>query len=377
MAIVSVKKPKSSVPQQKFIKARKEMSDALIERDGEIDMVLMALIAKEHPFLVGVPGTGKTLLLESVFEWTNGTTKKFHCLFTKFTTPEEVFGPISVKGLKEDQYRRITTGMLPEAHVAFVDEIWKGSSAISNTLLKAMNERTFVNGDGVAKKIPLMMLMAASNECPDENNGGKELNAMFDRFLFRKKVSPIRSKGGRDRLLWGGDHKPKFTDHITSEEVHQAHEEASALTFTDDAKEAFLLILKDLAKEGIVPGDRRQYKSVGACKAHAFLMGKDEVEAEDLAVLTHTLWDDPKEQPEKCYRVVLKNATPLALVINDLLMTIEDVVAKNTPTEAVPKLQSIKKELMKQKDSEHKKKAVEYVSASIKECYDQVVGGGS
>jgi MoxR domain in the MoxR-vWA-beta-propeller ternary systems len=190
--------------QRKFAVARKEMGDALIERRGEVDVVLTGLICQEHPLLVGPPGTGKSLLLDSLLAWT-GTAKRFTCLFSKFSTPEEVFGPISVAGLKADQYRRVTTDKLPEAHFAFLDEIFKASSAILNTMLRILNERTYENGDGTMRLCPLRLCVAASNEFPTDD-GGKELGALFDRFLLRKKVHLERGgaspcfprRGGRD-----------------------------------------------------------------------------------------------------------------------------------------------------------------------------------
>src|SRR5262249_26472012 len=117
--------PEACPLQEKFAATRRELSAALIERDDEIDLVLTALVAQEHPLLVGSPGTAKSLLLDSVMSWMGG--KKFTILLTKFSTPEELFGPISVAGLKEDRYRRITAGRLPEADGAFVDEIWSAT----------------------------------------------------------------------------------------------------------------------------------------------------------------------------------------------------------------------------------------------------------
>lgn len=361
--------------QAKFAAARREMSSTLIERDEEIDVVLTALLCRENPLLVGPPGTAKSLLLDSVASWVNGTTRKFSILFTKFTTPEEVFGPVSVMGLKEDKYRRCTVGKLPEADLAFVDEIFKGSSAINNTTLKIMNERTFENGDGVHRPVPLLMLMAASNEFPGSDEGGKELGAMFDRFLIRKKVSPIKGRVGREKLLWATSHTPRFSSHVSRADVDLAIQEASLLDFTADAKVVFSHILADLAKEGIMPGDRRQFKSVGACRAYAYLCGADRVEAEHLAILAHILWDDPTEQPEKVAKVVAKNATPAAQAVNELLHVIEDVVAKTSPTESVPKLQAIKKQIEKLEKGPHRDKAMAYITETIKSQYDRVVGG--
>ena len=120
---------------------------------------------------------------------------RFSLLLTKFTTREEVVGPISIRGLKEDRYRRVTAGKLPEAELAFLDELFKGSSAILNTLLKMLNERVFEN-DGATVPVPLKLCLAASNEWPQAYEGGKELNALFDRLLFRKAVRPQQRQRG-------------------------------------------------------------------------------------------------------------------------------------------------------------------------------------
>jgi MoxR-like ATPase len=115
--------------------------------------------------------------------------RKFSILLTKFSVPEEVFGPISLAALKEDRFRRVTAGRLPEAHLAFIDEIWKASSAILNTLLRMLNEGVFEN-DGEFARVPLRLCVAPSNEWPAAETG-KELRALLDRFLFRETVRPI------------------------------------------------------------------------------------------------------------------------------------------------------------------------------------------
>src|ERR1700740_699024 len=107
----------------KFMQTRKELAAALIERDEEIDLVLTALVAQEHVLLVGPPGCAKSLLLDSLMRWLSG--KRFSILLNRFTTPEEVLGPISVTGLKSDCYRRVTAGKLPEADLAFIHEGFK------------------------------------------------------------------------------------------------------------------------------------------------------------------------------------------------------------------------------------------------------------
>src|SRR4051794_30996066 len=245
--------------QDKFAAARRDLSGALIERDAEIDLTLTALVCREHVLLVGPPGCAKSLLLDAVMRWLGGRT--FGCLLTRFTTPEELSARGWGAGLRGDESRRITAGKLPEADGCFLDEVFKGSSAILNTLLRILNERTFDNGGDVVT-VPLRLCVAASNEWPAQQENGKELAALFDRFLLRKAVRPILSQAGRRRLLWHRDPVPRLSPTITGAELAGAHADALALPWPAEAKEAFEAIVRDLAKEGVQPGDRRQFKSV-------------------------------------------------------------------------------------------------------------------
>lgn len=334
----------------KFQTARDVMKKTLIERDAEIDVALTALLCREHVLLVGPPGTAKSLLLDSLMSWFGGA-NKFSLLLTKFTTPEEAFGPFSVQALKQDVYRRVPAGKLPEAELAFLDEVFKASSAVLNTLLKILNERTFDPGDGVAVNCPLMLCLAASNEWPGGDDGGKELHALFDRFLFRKTVLPIRSRAGRARLLFGAaDHTPKFPDTISRDEVAAAQAACARLPWAAGATDGMLAILEELHREGVRPGDRRTFKSRQAVRAAAWLDGSDRVEVRHLEVLGVTLWDDPQEQPDVCARVVLRHAAPVKLKAAELLrqaVSVADAVAgdRAKAIPAVPKLQAVQSDL--------------------------------
>jgi MoxR-like ATPase len=317
-------RPDACPVQAKFAAARGELAAALIERDAEIDLCLTALVAREHVLLVGPPGCAKSLLLDSLLAWAGG--RKFAILLTKFSVPEEVFGPVSVAGLRDDRFVRVTAGKLPEADFAFIDECFKASSAILNTLLKVLNERTFDAGDGVARTVPLKLCLAASNEwpCPET---GRELAALFDRFSLRKAVAPIRSQAGRQRLLWTRDHTPKLSTSITPAEVEQAHADALGLPWSDDAREALEAVLRELAKEGVQPGDRRQFRTVGVVQAYAWLCGAAAVEPEHLEVAAHCLWDDPAEQPAKVAQVIARVANPAGMRVSQLLLEAEEVLA--------------------------------------------------
>jgi len=358
----------SGMARTKFATTRAELAAALIERDDEIDLVLTALIAKEHVLLVGPPGCAKSLLLDSILKWAGGT--KFAILLTKYTVPEEVVGPISLAGLKEDRYLRITTGKLPEADFAYLDELFKASSAILNTLLRILNERTFDAGDG-AKKVSLKLCVGASNEWPSPETG-KELGALFDRFTFRKSVRPIVTQAGRKRLLWERDHVPALSTTIAPIEVEAAHFEAMSLPWSAAATEALETVIRELAKEGVQPGDRRQVKAVAAARAFAWLHGAEQVEPEHLEVLASVLWDDPLEQPGKCAQVIAKVANPTGMRVNQLLLEVEQILASADvhnlaeAAKAAAKLAEIDRQLAGLKGDGRVEKARAYVKEQLK-----------
>src|ERR1043165_5698790 len=165
--------------QEKLKKIREELRQTFLERGELIDGALSALLCSQHVLVIGPPGTAKSMLADEVCRRIEGA-QYFQWLLTRFTTPEELFGAVSLKALEQDDYRRLTTHKLPEAHVAFLDEIFKASSSILNTILTLMNERRFHNGREVAG-VPLLTLFAAANELPEDD----ELLALHDRFLLR------------------------------------------------------------------------------------------------------------------------------------------------------------------------------------------------
>lgn len=328
VAAATVAAPSAGV-QAKFAQARQEIAAALIEREGEIDLALTGLIAGRHPLFVGDPGTAKSLLGRAVASFVGG--KTFEILLSKFTEPGELFGPVSVAGLKADEYRRLVDGTMLDADVVFLDEIFKASSAILNSTLGVLNERQFRNGRTMLQ-VPLQLAIAASNEWPGGDNGGKELGALFDRFLLRKTVATIRSPEGLDRLLWDASLVPQLTVQVTPAEVLTARTQAGMLVWTPQAKQATVEIIETLRREGIAPGDRRIRQSVGVVQAYSYLCGGTKVTTDHLEVLAHTLWVDPAEQPAKTATVVGKIANPVGFKVNGYLAEADEVLRSAVPS---------------------------------------------
>lgn len=168
----------------------------LIEREALVGLLLVALLAGENSLLLGPPGTAKSLLARRLaLALREGSF--FQVLLTRFTAPEELFGPVSLAALREhDRFERRTAGYLPEAHLALIDEVFKAGPAILNTLLMLLNERLFVNGAAVFPA-PLLALVGASNEVPEDES----LEALYDRFTLRLVVEPIAGEAAFAALL--------------------------------------------------------------------------------------------------------------------------------------------------------------------------------
>lgn len=311
-----------------------QLAAALIEREREIRACLLAAIAREHVLFVGPPGTAKSLLATSFAAGIDGA-RSFQTLLTKFTAPEEIFGPVSISALRADRYERRVDGYAPTAHVLFVDETFKASSAILNSLLTLLQERVYDNG-GQRVACPLRLCIAASNEWPNTDEA-QELGAVFDRFTLRHRVQPV-SPAARDRLLYAT--LPPVTPCVTLADLDAAAAAAARIPVGDAARAALAQILDELAAAGIRPGDRRARKSVSVARAAALLDGAAEVAPAHLEDLQHVLWVDP-EHADRAADIIVRVANPTGARITEILRAVDEIV-RGASKDAAARMAAIK-----------------------------------
>jgi MoxR-like ATPase len=268
------------------------LATGLIERETPIRLALLATLAGEHLLLVGPPGTAKSELARRL-RLAIRDAALFERLLTRFTVPEELFGPLSIKELENDRYHRQTEGYLPAASIAFLDEIFKANSAILNSLLTLLNEREFDNGTERVRT-PLVCVIGASNELPE----GEELNALYDRFLLRCGVPPV-SPDGFDALLdlrSTGAAEPDAGLRLTRAELEQFRELARAVTVPVEVKALLKALRAFLETQKIAVSDRRWRKIVYLLQVSALSHGRMEVSIWDGWLLQHCVWEKPEQR---------------------------------------------------------------------------------
>lgn len=296
----------------------RELLAVLLERDAVIRAALVALLARQHLVQLGAPGAAKTLLMTELGKRINTAQGKgvrcFDYLMTKFTTPEELFGPISVAGLKRDEYQRITTGRLVEAELVFLDEIFKASSAILNTMLRVINERVYTNGSQTMN-VPLLSLFAASNELPQ----GNELEALWDRFLLRVQVGYLSDSGFAHFIRQAAQKNGNghAVTSLTLVELYGLQTAAECLPVPEAICASLEQLRLDLTAKGIRLSDRRWGQTLGLLRAHALLEGRPTVEEDDLPILKHCLWQTP-EQITDVAKLLARLGNPLHAKAVDL-----------------------------------------------------------
>jgi MoxR-like ATPase len=301
----------------RFDAIRRELEQKFLAKEEIIRLMLIAAIAGEHMVLIGPPGTAKSAVIRSFAKLIDA--KYFEYLLTRFSEPNELFGPVDIQGFRQGTYRRVTTGMLPEAEVVFLDEAFKANSAILNSLLTLLNERRFNNGATVVR-VPLISLFAASNEVPSSDN----LDAIFDRFLLRvhsdnldsyhfhelmNKGLALEKAQSREELAEASAARlaqqhlqnpslpapPPLPTHKTLLSAADLHTCRRALLDKVEFPEEFLATYKGLCfqlrGEGISLSDRRVVRLLKLFAASAFLDGRSRVHDGDLFILRHT-WNN-------------------------------------------------------------------------------------
>jgi MoxR-like ATPase len=305
---------------------RDDLNANLLERETAIDAALLALLTKEHCLLLGPPGTAKSLLVRSICERLEGAAY-FERLLTKFSTPEELFGPLSLPELEQGRYERVTKGTLVEAHIGFVDEVFKANAAILNSLLTIVNERVFHQGTGLVR-VPLLSLFGASNELPEDAG----LAALHDRFLLRVTVPYLADDQNLRSLLLGQPTAPSAK--LTLDELRAAQVEVERVALADTALDAIVTIRRELAAEGVEVSDRRWKACAKLVRARAWLSGETMATDEHCEVLVHALWSEPSQQ-RLVERVVSKTVNPLNLEAVELEDAARDLWSQRPdPTDA-------------------------------------------
>ena len=251
----------------------------LVERRRPVRLALLAALAGEHSLLIGPPGTAKSALARRV-HLAFRDARYFERLLTRFTVPEELFGPLSITALEADRYERRTEGYLPQASIAFIDEVFKANSAILNALLTLLNERQFDNGAG-REECPLISVIGATNEVPAD----EVADAFFDRFLMRLPVGAVSPEGFRELLALDPAAALQHTDALGPAERHAITEAAHRIPVKAEAAGLLAELREYLAREKIYVSDRRWVKIVGLLKVAAASEGRGELSTWDLWLL--------------------------------------------------------------------------------------------
>lgn len=294
---------------KRFEEILKELTQGVYEKDAEIGLSLLAAIAGESVLLLGPPGVAKSMVARRVKSAFGGG-RSFEYLMSRFSTPDEIFGPVSISRLKmDDAYERNVDGFMPTADVVFLDEVWKAGPAILNTLLTIINEKVFRNGKD-EMRVPMKLLIGASNELPADGEG---LEALWDRFLVRIVSGCVRDEQNFYAILQEeekGVMTPdvKIKKPITAKEYAAWQKEIAKIGIETDVLDVITFIRKQTKSlrlddtvevanrvHNIYISDRRWQHILHLLRASALIHERHKVAVYDLMVLVYCLWNDPDE----------------------------------------------------------------------------------
>lgn len=310
------------------------LNAGLFEREQAINLAFLTAIAGESIFLLGPPGVGKSLIARRLKQaFADGVS--FEYLMSKFSTPDEIFGPISIQKLKEeDKYERLTERYLPGANIVFLDEIWKAGPAIQNALLTILNEKIYRNGD-VDMKVNIRGIITASNELPPRN---QSLDPIWDRFLVRLEVGKIQRFQNFVSMIV--DTQDVYEDNLPEglklreSELDEWSRQIDAIEVPAEVLNTIQLVMYKIeaynarpnnAEQQIKIYDRRWKKIVRVMRSSAFLHGRAKVNLMDCFLMIHCLWNRPQQ-------------------LDTLTEMVTDAVRKHGYSMAV-NLQNLKKEM--------------------------------
>ncbi|WP_037770738.1 AAA family ATPase [Streptomyces sp. FXJ7.023] len=303
-----------------------ELSDRFYERADVVRTLLVTLLAGQHSLVLGPPGTAKSEMARELTGRIEGASY-WEILLSKFTAPTRMFGPIDVAALARGEYRQVYDGRATTAHVAFIDEIFKCSTAALNETLGYLNERIYhPESGGEPVRCPLIGAITASNELPD----GEDSAAIYDRLLVRIEVKYLEDPSNFAALVRSAVSRPAAPTRTTVELAalrRAVAEHVPAVDVPDLIVDAVCTLRAALRRRELVASDRRWRQAVGLLQASAYLDGRRSVTENDLSVLTHVLWNSPAERPA-VEREVLHLVNPDAKEALDLADTIDELEAQ-------------------------------------------------
>lgn len=287
----------------------RHVKESFVGKDEIVDLLGVSLVARENAFLLGPPGTAKSAIVRQLSACVEGG-KNFEYLLTRFTEPNEIFGPFDIRRLREGELVTNTAGMMPEASLVFLDEIFNANSAILNSLLTALNEKIFRRGKETLS-LPALMFVGASNVLPED----EALGALLDRFLIRVRCDNVDPELLDVVLVagWKLENAPATPPAITPAEIRELQALCRQVDLSP-VRKTYVDVIRSLRNTGIRVSDRRAVKVQNLVAASALLCDRREAVLSDLWVLKH-IWDT-EEQIEILAgiidAVIVKDPSPAA-----------------------------------------------------------------